>query len=151
MCSYADTKEDPKVRTSDHLTRGEVYSRATLRAMFDIKDATINTGIFQPRDHDSIWLFITEKKTPDRTQYEDRLEGDVLEWDGQTSGRKDEIIIGHRRAGVELLVFYRRKKYEYPDAGFRYEGVFEYVSHRACKPAHFMLRRFVPDSRERSQ
>jgi hypothetical protein len=66
------------MRTSNELTIGEVYSRATLRNMFDVTDATINTGIFQPPGHESVWLFVTEKKTSDRTQYEDKLEGDVL-------------------------------------------------------------------------
>ncbi len=43
---------------------------------------TVNTGIFQPQGHDSVWLFVTEHKTPDRTQYVDHLEGDVLRWQG---------------------------------------------------------------------
>jgi len=134
-------------RTSDHLTVDEIYSRARLRELFEITDATINTGIFQPLGHESVWLFVTEKKTADRTQYEDKLEGDVLEWDGQTSGRKDDLIIGHRNRGLELLVFYRREKYEFADAGFRYEGPFEYVSHRGSEPAHFRLQRVMPRSR----
>ena len=53
-------------------------------SQFTIKDATINTGIFQPKGHDSVWLFVTEQKTPDRTQYVDRLDGDELRWEGQT-------------------------------------------------------------------
>ena len=93
------------MRSSDQLTSGEVYSRATLRETFGITDGTINTGIFQPLEHDSVWLFVTEKKTPDRTQYEDKLEGDILEWDGQMSGRKDDLIISHRERGLEILLF----------------------------------------------
>ncbi len=137
------------MRTSDHLTIGEVYSRAALREMFAITDATINTGIFQPPEHDSIWLFVTEKKTPDRTQYEDRLDGDLLQWDGQTSGRKDDLIIRHQDRGLEILVFYRHEKYEFADAGFRYEGPFEYVSHQGSNPAHFILRRVVRGAKAR--
>ena len=129
------------MRTSDHLTIGKVYSRAHLREMFNITDATINTGIFQPSGHDAVWLFVTENKTPDRTQYEDKLEGDILEWDGQTFGRKDDLIIRHSERGLEVLLFFRREKYEFPDAGFRYEGPFEYVSHEGSNPTHFRLRR----------
>lgn len=129
------------MRTSRKLTVGEVYSRARLKQLFEIRDATINTGIFQPAGHESVWLFVTEEKTPDRTPYDDKLTGDTLEWDGQTSGRKDGLIIEHSVRGIELLVFYRRKKYEFPNAGFRYEGVFEYVAHRGSTPAHFTLRR----------
>lgn len=129
------------MRTSDRLVIGKIYSRAALREMFEITDATINTGIFQPSGHGSVWLFVTEKKTPDRTQYEDKLDGDVLQWDGQMSGRKDNLIIEHQNRGLEILVFYRREKYEFADAGFRYDGPFEYVSHRGSQPAHFRLRR----------
>jgi hypothetical protein len=60
------------------LVSGRVYSRGELREIFDITDATINTGVFRPKGHASIWLFVTEEKTADRTQYKDLLEGDVL-------------------------------------------------------------------------
>lgn len=110
--------------------------------MFDITDATINTGIL-PSGHESIWLFVIEAKTPDRTQYEDKLEGDISEWDGQTSGRKDDLIREHQKRGLEILVFYRLEKYELPDAGFRYQGPFEYLTHCGSKPTHFRLRRVM--------
>lgn len=129
------------MRTSSELTVGEVYTRDDLRRMFDITDSTINTGIFRPAGHSSIWLFVTEQKTSDRTQYRDRLKVDELEWDGQLSGRKDRQIAEHRQDGVELIVFYRRDRYEHPGSGFRYEGVFEYVSHTGGSPTHFRLRR----------
>lgn len=134
------------MRTSEHLTIGKVYSRAALQEMFSITDNTVKTGIFKPREHNSIWLFVTEKKRPDRTQYQDRLEGDILDWDGQMSGRKDALIIGHQGSGMELLVFYRREVYEFAHAAFRYEGPFEYVSHRGGNPTHFRLRRVLRGS-----
>jgi hypothetical protein len=141
-------------RTSDHLTVGNVYTREDLKAQFGITDATINTGIYQPPGHASIWLFVTEKKTPDRTQYHDELRGDLLEWDSQPEGRKDHLIIEHRERGLEVLLFYRAKKYEYVKAGFRFEGAFRYESHQGSSPAHFRLLRVVapvevatPDSR----
>ena len=46
--------------TSEHLVVGNIYSRNELKAKFEIKDSTINTGIFRPKCHDSIWLFMTE-------------------------------------------------------------------------------------------
>ncbi len=109
--------------------------------MFSIRDATINTGTFRPKGHDSVWMFVTENKTPDRTQYYDHLDHDVLHWDGQTQGRTDHWIIGHKAKGLELLLFYRKSKSEYPGAGFRYEGPFEYVSHQGKHPTRFILRR----------
>ncbi len=129
------------MKSSEHLTAGAVYTRKELMAQFGITDSTINTGIFQPSGHDSVWLFVTEKKTPDRTQYEDRLDGDVLDWDSQPSGRKDNLIIEHKERGLELLLFYRKEKYEFAGAGFRFEGPFDYVSRSGEGPAHFKLHR----------
>lgn len=129
------------MKTSESLTLGEIYTRNRLKEMFGIKDATINTGTFRPKGHDSVWLFVTEKKTSDRTQYYDRLDNDVLHWDGQTMGRTDHWIIGHKNQSLELLLFYRKSKTEHPGAGFRYEGPFEYVSHRGSHPTRFTLRR----------
>jgi hypothetical protein len=129
------------MKTSSVLTVGKVYSRIELVDRFGIKDATLRTGIFRPPGHESVWLFVTEKKTPDRTQYRDHLDGDDLSWDGQTSGRKDALIVGHEVEGLELLVFYRESKNEFGNYGFRYEGPFRYVSHEGSKPAHFLLRR----------
>ena len=127
--------------TSDLLTEGEVYSRNDLREQFNIKDATINTGVFRPAGYQSIWLFVTEQKAADMPQLSDLLEGDTLRWDGQPSGRTDKLIIEHERDGYELLVFYRKHKTEHPKSGFRYEGRFHYKSHRDGQPAHFVLRR----------
>jgi len=94
------------MKTSERLTIGQVYTREQLKAMFDVTDATINTGIFKPVWHDSVWLSVTEQKTPDQTQYEDKLRGDILEWDGQQASRKDPVIIEHRKRGLELVLFY---------------------------------------------
>ena len=126
--------------TSAHLTVGSVYTRKDLMEKFGITDATINTGIFQPAGHTSVWLFVTEKKTADRTQYADLLVGDVLNWDGQTEGRKDLLIIEHQQRGLELLVFYRTKRNQYPGGGFRFEGRFRYESHSGSRPTRFTLR-----------
>lgn len=131
------------MKTSDSLDVGEIYTRKQLRELFNIKDATINTGTFRPKGHDSVWLFVTEKKTTDRTQYHDLLDNDVLTWDGQTMGRTDHWIIGHNDQSLELLLFYRKSKTEHPGAGFRYEGPFEYVSHEGKHPTRFTLRRVL--------
>lgn len=131
------------MKTSNKLFLGHVYSRKLLCEMFEITDFTINTGVFKPKGHESIWLFVTENKTPDRTQYSDFLRDDVLEWDGQKSGRTDYQIINHERDGVELILFYRIEKYEFADAGFRYCGAFKYVTHKGSNPAHFILQKEV--------
>ena len=109
--------------------------------MFDIRDASLNTGVFKPKFDNSIWLFITEKKTEDQTQYSDLLDGDQLEWDGQMSGRSDKLIRTHKSHDLNLMVFYRKKKRQFNDSSFIYEGPFEYVSDRGSNPTHFTLKR----------
>jgi putative restriction endonuclease len=132
---------DTEIRTSKFLRPGEIYSREELRQAFRIGDATLNNGIFRPKGHLSVWLFVTERKTPDRTPYKDRLEDAKLYMDGQTRGRTDGFVIEHRERGLELLLFYREEKNQYPRAAFRFEGIFRYISHSGAKPAHFCLTR----------
>lgn len=86
--------------------------------MFDIKDATILNGIFKPKNHSSIWLFVTKNKTSDRTDYYDDFDGEFLTFEGQTSGRTDSLILEHYEKGNEVIVFYRDKKNEHPNYAF---------------------------------
>lgn len=137
------------MRTSERLLPGALYSRNDLMREFEIQDATIKTGVFQPNGTNSIWLFVTESKPSDCTPYVDRLSGDELHWEGQSAGRTDRSIIEHALNGVELLVFYRRTKTEHADYAFRYEGPFQYVSHTpgdpgSKVPSRFVLRRCQP-------
>lgn len=131
------------MRTSPQLKIGEVYTRAELMKKFSIKDATIRTGVFRPKETTSIWLFVTKNKTSDRTQYVDEIQGDYLHWDGQTSGRTDQLIATHKSQGLEIMVFYRNSKAEYSGAGFVYEGIFEYISHEPGAPSKFLLKRLA--------
>lgn len=129
------------VLLSSRLVEGQIYTRAELSELLASNDATMNTGIFRPSGYDSVLLFVTEQKSPDRTQYVDHLAGDTLHWQGQTAGRKDSLIITHTQQGLELLVFYRTAKSEYPGSGFKYEGRFRYRSHSAGQPTNFILAR----------
>jgi TIR domain len=127
--------------TSERFVEGDIYTREYLRKKFGIRDATINTGIFQPPNSQSIWLFVTENKRNGIPQYKDQLHENTLYWDGQNRGRKDQLIITHETKNLELLVFYRKNRDTYSDYGFKYEGRFRYVSHEGAQPAHFMLQR----------
>jgi hypothetical protein len=135
--------------TKDHLhsgtplLKGNIYTRKNLRELFDINDATLNNGVFHFSARHETWLFVTENKQADREQFIDKLVGDSLHWQGQRMGRTDSLIIEHKRTGENLLLFYRRAKYQFEGAGFRFEGVFEYVSHSGARPTSFMLRRTV--------
>jgi hypothetical protein len=129
------------MKTSSQLTVGVTYSREDLAHKFDIKDATLFTGIFVPKGHESIWLFVTQDKTPDRTQYNDELAGDELYIDGQTSGRKDKLLAEHFENDLEILLFYRKSKYEFEQAAFKYEGLFRFVEQSGKSPSHFHFQR----------
>jgi putative restriction endonuclease len=102
------------------------------------------TGVYRPPGTPSVWLFVAEYKSPDRTAYVDSLQGDTLYWQGQTSGRTDALVRHHERDGLELLLFYRKRKDEYPEHGFRYEGPFRYLSHTGERPTTFVLQRVAP-------
>lgn len=133
--------------TSKQLTSETIYTRADLRNRFKITDNRLYTGVFSPKGTSSVWLFVTEKKTVDRTPYSDHLEGDILYWEGQMSGRTDALIIDHQANGIELLVFFREKKNQYSAGGFQYLGPFVYLSHTVHrtetkkKPTSFVLQR----------
>ncbi|SFO31521.1 protein of unknown function [Roseovarius lutimaris] len=127
--------------TSTDLKIGQLYSRKQLKSAYGILDATINTGVFRPSGKKSIWLFVTEVKSADRTPYRDKLEGDTLTWQGQTSGRTDHLIKDHRQNDDELIVFFRKHKNANPSYSFVYEGTFKYVDCCERYPTTFTLSR----------
>jgi putative restriction endonuclease len=129
------------LHSSCSLATGDVYTRQQLRELFGIKAASLNNGIFRPSGHDSVWLFATKSKTPDRTQYTDFLAGDEFHFDGQMAGLTDRLIIEHIDRGLELLVFYRESRLEFDNGGFRFIGVFDYQSSFGSAPTRFLLTR----------
>lgn len=129
------------MRSSSQLTIGVTYTREQLAKKFNIRDATLFTGIFRPRGHESVWLFITQDKTPDRTQYKDALAGDELYVDGQMTGRKDKLLAEHVERDLEVLLFYRLSKIQFDGAAFRYEGPFRFVEQSGKNPTRFHFRR----------
>jgi len=129
------------MKTSKFLKCGEIYCRDELRRAFGIQDATLNNGIFKPHGHDSVWLFVTENKTPHRKPYTAPLSQKDMYMEGQTRGRTDSLITEHRSRGLELLLFYREDKSQYEHASFRFEGIFRYISHQGSRPIEFHLAR----------
>lgn len=128
------------MKTSSSLNLFSIYSRKDLQDLFKITDSTVNNGIFQPKGHSSVWLFVTKHKTPDRTDYKDDFNGQILNYEGQLKGRTDEKIINHSKEGNEILVFYRERKSEYPNYAFKYLGRFRYISHSGYQPRKFNLQ-----------
>jgi len=125
---------------SGKLKVGEIYTRKSLAKSFHITDATLNTGVFKPKNFSSVWLFVTRKKAANQPKYIDYLSADTLHWQGQASGKSDLMIIEHKDRDLELLLFYRDSPKQYADAGFRYAGEVEYVAHKGGHPTSFTLR-----------
>lgn len=131
------------MRTSEHLKLGGLYTRKQLQEMFDIKDASIRNGIFRPKGHSSVWIFLTSEKRADRIQYIDRIDGDFVYFDGQLKSTTDRLIICSKDVGNELLLFHRQSVYDYGQrlgGAFRYYGPIEYISHEGSGPTHFKAR-----------
>lgn len=128
-------------RSSEIFTLGGIYSRDDLIKRFNITDATINNGIFKPEQFSSVWLFVTEEKTPDRVQYKDYFDDQILQFEGQPARKTDHLIIDQKTEGNEILVFYRKKKNEFSNFGFHYLGPFVYGSHTSdeSNPTKFVL------------
>jgi hypothetical protein len=124
---------------SEKLKVGEIYSRKSLREIFPTSDATLNTGVFKPKNYSSVWLFVTRKKAANQPKYVDYLAGTKLHWQGQTSGKSDQMIIEHKKRDLELLLFYREEPTQYSDSAFRYLGPVEYASHNPGHPSSFTL------------
>lgn len=143
MSKKAKQTAQTHIFASKSLEPGNVYTRDDLRNLFKISASSIKNGIFKPAAFDSVWLFVTEHKTADRTQYIDILIGDELQMEGQMKGGTDYLIKEHVERGLELLLFYRKKKYEHPGAGFTFEGRFFYKSDEGSAPTKFTLHREV--------
>lgn len=110
-------------KASELLDMGLANTRKKLAELLGTKDATLYTGIFQPKGFDSILVFVTEEKQADRPQYRDRFSGDDLEMDSQPKGRYNSKLIDHEALGLEILLFHRKRKDELPEYAFRYRGL----------------------------
>lgn len=120
---------------------GAIYSRKDIKKLYSTNDFSVNNGVFRPNYGKDILLFVTAKKTRDRTQYKDQIYGEILEWDGQKSGRTDNLIVNHVELGLNLLVFFREKRNEFQDYGFMFLGNAYYYSRTTeRKPSHFILK-----------
>ena len=67
----------------------------------------IARGVVTPRDSRFIVLFVQEEKPDDFTQYDDRLAGKRLHWEGEKQHRTDSRIVNAERNQDEIHVFHR--------------------------------------------
>lgn len=116
---FEDTKKSSA--TLDLLT---VYSREELRDRFHLTDAIISEGVFKPSDARSVWLFVTAENAMGASRVGGFFDGQVLLFEKPARGKGGSLILNHGRDGNEIIVFYRKKKREFANYGFRYLGRF---------------------------
>jgi putative restriction endonuclease len=118
---------------------GSEYSRQQLAEIWGYRAyQAIARGVVTPAGHDKIVLFVTHEKQRSAQQYEDRLDGDRLYWEGPTDHFAEERIINARRSGDEIHLFYRDRHH----SNFRYQGqlgVLEVVP-RTASPSGFVFK-----------
>lgn len=87
---------------------GRAYTRHELAAVWGYGGVeAISRGVVTPANDNKIVLFVTSKKRPEDTQYQDRLVGDVLLWEGPNDHFAEDRMLDHARRGDEIHVFYR--------------------------------------------
>lgn len=103
----------------DSISKGSEWDRNKLANLWGYQSFhALARGVFTPAGQRLIVLFVTEQKQESLTQYDDRLVGKVLHWEGE-DGHQNDLRIAHAgEKGDEIHVFYRERHHE----PFRYLG-----------------------------
>lgn len=95
---------------------GKEYTRPFIAETLGYKSYNaISRGAVTPSGLNLIILFVTEEKQEHLTQYEDRIDQDILFWEGEEKHGSDNRIITRKDT---VVVFYRKRHH----SSFRYEG-----------------------------
>lgn len=112
------------------------YSRHELAKIWGYSSFhAIARGVVTPRNNNKIVLFVTEEKQATFEQYSDRINGNVLEWEGPTDHFAEDRMIKADSVGDEIHLFYRERHH----SDFLYKGklkVIKYSLH-TDKPSQF--------------
>jgi len=102
----------------DQVAIGNAYDRRELIELWGYAGIeALQRGVVTPRRDNKVILFVTEQKDPSATQYQDRLIGEMLEWEGpndhfaedrmiNAAANRDEIHLFHRMKPTERFVYY---------------------------------------------
>lgn len=123
----------------ENITRGAKYSRNTLADLWGYASYhAIARGVVTPQGNNNIVLFVTEEKQGCLEQYADRLDGNLLHWEGPNDHFAENRMLEASVSGDELHLFYRSRHH----TDFMYMGrvvVASYVVH-TTHPSQFTLR-----------
>ena len=120
------------------ITPGSKYSRNSLADLWGYSSYhAIARGVVTPKDDNKIILFVTEEKQESLEQYADRLEGDILHWEGPNDHFAEGRMCSACTSGDEIHLFYRTRHH----TNFTYLGqvaVVGYIAH-TTRPSQFRL------------
>ncbi len=121
------------------LVIGQTYDRPFLARLWGYQSYNaISRGVFTPRDQGILVFFVTVEKQESLTQYEDRIDNDMLFWEGEKEHGSDERILSRKD---EIHVFFRERHHQdFTYKGRAILGNFRVYSDR---PSHFSFR--LPD------
>lgn len=128
----------PNVSFND-LRVQQSYSRQVLAELWGYAGYNaISRGVVTPAGQNYIILFVTREKQATSPQYEDRLTGHSLYWEGPTDHFAEERMIRSGSSSDEIHLFYRDRHH----SNFTYYGRMELenVQRHADKPSRFTFR-----------
>ena len=121
------------------ITVGREYSRNALADLWGYSSYhAIARGVVTPRNGSQIILFVTEEKQESLEQYADRLDADILHWEGPNDHFAEERMVNAAGSGEQIHLFYRVRHH----MDFTYMGRAAVVSHdsRIRQPSQFTLK-----------
>lgn len=121
------------------ITVGELYSRNELAKLWGYASMhAIARGVVTPRDDDKIILFVTREKQTSAEQYDDKLSGRELRWEGPNDHFAEDRMLDATKTGDEIHLFYRERHH----TDFVYHGRLEIISseQHTDRPSRFVFR-----------
>lgn len=104
------------------LTIGQEYERPDLAKLWDYEGyQAIARGVVTPSGDNKIVLFITQFNQESLTQYENNIDGDYLNIEGEINHANDERIINSQKSADLTYLFYREKDHQ----PFTFHGLVE--------------------------
>lgn len=122
----------------DNIAIGQTYSRHDLAQIWGYTAyQALARGVVTPRNDNKIILFVTKEKQASATQYQDRIEGNQLFWEGPNDHFAEDRIVSTPDNGDEIHLFYRERHH----SDFVYYGQITptQTQHATGQPSHFIF------------
>lgn len=87
----------------EKIRKGGSYSRPQLAELWGYASVhAIARGVVTPQGKNKIILFVTEEKQAFQEQYQDKLHGSALSWEGPTDHFADQRMVAAASNGDEI-------------------------------------------------